>query len=52
MCEILTEVVLNLKTEAINSEEIFLQERDWPKVMGREDCSEWSLEVRISLWNY
>ena len=41
MCEILTEVVLNLKTEAID--------RDLPKVMGGEDCSEWSLEVRISL---
>ena len=36
---------------AINSEEIFLQEYDWPKVMGGEDCSEWKLKVRISLWN-
>ena len=49
MCEILTEVVLNLKTEAINSEEIFLKERDLPKVMGGEDCCEWRLEVWISL---
>ena len=37
MCEMLTEVVLNLKTKAINSEEIYLWEGDCPKVMGGKD---------------